>query len=41
MEIFNIIFIPLLMVIVTVIYFVVGYKFLKKHRKKDGNNKTL
>ncbi len=42
MEILNIIFVSVVMILMTGLYFVIGYRFLKKHRKKkDGDNKTL
>ena len=43
MEFFTIIFISLLMISVTALYFFVGYRFIKKNKGKikDGDNKTL
>jgi len=33
---------PILMVIAFILYFIVGYRFIKKHkREKDGSNKTV
>jgi len=39
MEILNIIFVSLVMVAMTVLYFVIGYRFLKRNKgKKNGDN---
>ncbi len=39
MEIFYIGIVIFIMVSITVIYFFVGYKFIKKHKEeRDGNN---
>jgi len=42
MELISIAFVVFIMVFMTGLYFVIGYRFLKKHRKgKDGDNKTV
>ncbi len=42
MEILKLSFVIFIMVSMTAVYFIIGYKFLKKYRGKDnGNNKGL
>ncbi|WP_274600283.1 hypothetical protein [Persephonella atlantica] len=42
MELFYIAVVIFIMLFMTGLYFVVGYRFIKKHKgKKDGNNKTI
>ncbi len=39
MELASILVVVLIMASMTALYFVIGYRFLKKHRRgKDGNN---